>query len=394
MKLAYIPFLVVFFCFLSCEKDKLPTVLPRILEFSFPGTDVVSVQIDHELKLVKIILPYRSNVKGLAPLIRFSSESEIIPASGVEQDFSRPVYYTLVTKKGLKVIYTVKLETEEQLSPVITSYEKDSVEAGTGVGVLGKYFGSFQSDIEAFLIGKAGDVQKIGHKLTDSSHIDLSIPLEVLPGQYILKIKVRNKETESRQKITVTYPSPQLVALSAVNLLTGDTLWVSGKFMDAKLYAFQLQLRDKTAETRLEMVKEKQGALGFIIPGKMNAGSYKVKMYNKSENKWGGNTLKVELYDHQKPFVTGILNPVNSFKAGDTVDFTTVNFDKFPIRFYQVEIYSESGSYIQNGLFDNTLRIAIPTNIKKGDYNLRFYLSNPSINYAYGFEIDKKLIVN
>lgn len=394
MKLAHIPFVVLFCCFLSCEKDKQPEAPPQILAFSFPGTNVISVQIDHELKIVKVMLPYRSEVKGLTPLVQFSSDSEIIPASGMEQDFSRPVYYTLISDRGVKVIYTVRIETEEQPSPSIVAFEKDSVEAGKEFTVLGKHFGSIQPEVDCFLIDRSGFAQKVTSKLVDSSHLNLSIPLEVLPGEYFMKIKVRNKEIQSDRKMIVTYPSPQLISLSAANLLAGDTLWVSGKFLDSEKYTFQLQLSNESEELQLALAEEKQGQLGFLVPGTTDAGVYEVKVFNQTENRSGKNTLSVHVYDHRKPFVTGVLNPESTYKAGDVVDFSIVNFESYPIRFYQVELYSASGSYIQNGLCGETLQITLPANIKKGNYNLRFYLSNPARNYGYKFLIDKVLTVN
>ncbi len=56
---------------------------------------------------VSIMVPTTTDLTTLTPLIEVSPKATINPASGVKQDFSKPVFYTVTSEAGTKKSYTV-----------------------------------------------------------------------------------------------------------------------------------------------------------------------------------------------------------------------------------------------------------------------------------------------
>ena len=61
---------------------------------------------------VSIMVPTTTNLTTLTPLIEVSPKATINPASGVKQDFSKPVFYTVTSEAGTKKSFTVLAYTQ------------------------------------------------------------------------------------------------------------------------------------------------------------------------------------------------------------------------------------------------------------------------------------------
>ncbi len=75
-----------------------------ILEFAI---DSVQGVIDEAAKTVELALPEGTDLTHLTPQIKVSKYATVEPASGVEQDFSNPLVYTVTAFNGTKVQYLV-----------------------------------------------------------------------------------------------------------------------------------------------------------------------------------------------------------------------------------------------------------------------------------------------
>ena len=86
---------------------------------------------NHEIGLS---VPFGTNITSLAPLILVSYVATVSPSTGVAQDFSNPVNYTVTAQDGSTQNYTVTVTIEpdpnpvpDTTLPVITSYTFDGV---------------------------------------------------------------------------------------------------------------------------------------------------------------------------------------------------------------------------------------------------------------------------
>jgi hypothetical protein len=74
----------------------------EILSFSIDGTEGA---INHQERIITIPLPFGTDLTNLTPEIELSPETTVSPGSGVAQDFSNPVVYT-VSSGNVQIDYT------------------------------------------------------------------------------------------------------------------------------------------------------------------------------------------------------------------------------------------------------------------------------------------------
>ena len=392
-------YLSQFCCFLmllSCTKNNEPITPPQILQFELEGVKTLSTTIDPSTKTIIVEVPYQTSLSALIPKISIEDGARIVPASGLAQNFSQSVYYTL-SKNSNKLIYTVKLKVASQPKPEISQLKADTVEAGKDLSIIGKNYGKFALDIQTFLVDNENKESLLKHQLIDSTQIKLTTFIEQKVGFYRIKVKVRNQEAVSATKIWLAYPSPQLTVIPKSTLLKGDTLWLMGRFIDATKYTFLCELSNENAKYHLAMTKSLTNQLGFIIPNDVTIGEYGVKIYNASEKKLSGTMeSQISIYDPSLPFVTGIINKQTFYKKSEKLSFSTINFEKMVARFYQVNMVGLGKTYIQNGIYDatqKTLSIELPDAIQAGMYAIHFSLSEPQKALNYSFQINLQIVV-
>ena len=381
--------LIVWFAWSCSRNDTLPNE-KKILTFQLPGFASVQTTIDHEKQLIVLLLPYNTLLKSLRPSFELSTGATSVPASGAEQDFSKPVYYTLTATDGSKIVYQVIVRTAEQPTPLVTDFDRDTLEAGQLLRVSGQYFGSFALDVKANLIDAQNQRYPCPANYQDSTQLRLQVPHEVPPSRYQVEVSVRQKTGLSRRSVMVSYPTPQLQALSKFNILQGDTLRLTSLYVSS-LYQYAVLISRQV----LLATKSSDGKISAVIPSTVAAGSYFVSLQNLSLGKTSQVSEKsVRIYDATNPFVYGIINPKSSYQSAETVRFSTHNFSAFPTRFYQIQFDTPTRSYLQNGVYDaktKVLTCTLPANMLKGKYQLSVALVNAN---GTSFEIELDDTIN
>lgn len=390
-------YLLCYFIFLfACSNPQEPSTLPQILKFDLLGVQILKSTIDPTTKTITIEVPYQTSLQNITPEISVEAGASIVPASGVTQNFTQVIYYTLL-KDGQKVIYTVKVSSANQPLPQITAIASDSTEAGFAFTIKGRNFGKFGLDIESFLVDEQKNETRLSHQLIDSTQLKLTTSIDQKVGFYQIKLKVKDQQTISSTKIWIAYPAPKLSSILQMNLLLSDTLWLNGKYSDFAKYQFQTKLKNEKQSYFLDFISSKNGALGFILAKPVTIGTYKVKLYNTTEKKLSREeNFEINIYDAEKPFVREIISPKESYKVSEKIVFKTINFSKIDARFFQVSIRGIDKTYIQNGIYDatqQTLRIELPDSIQAGTYAIHFSLTEPKQAVYYSFQTDLQIIV-
>ena len=80
----------------------------RITKFAFTSLNVEATILE-STKIIKATVPMGTNVTALEPWIVVSSMASVSPASGVAQNFSRPVTYTVTAEDGSTASYIVSV---------------------------------------------------------------------------------------------------------------------------------------------------------------------------------------------------------------------------------------------------------------------------------------------
>ena len=82
-----------------------------ILSFRFDVLDKDGI-IDEVARKIDFVLPAETDVTQLVPTIEVSEGATVEPASGVAQDFTNPVTYTVTAQNGTTAVYTVTVIVE------------------------------------------------------------------------------------------------------------------------------------------------------------------------------------------------------------------------------------------------------------------------------------------
>lgn len=243
---------------------------------------------------VTISWPFGVLLKNFTTEIETQNTVEIIPKSSVQQDFSKPIYYPMTGEKGTKVIYTVKVILEAQPMPIILSNEKYTTEAGLTNIINGKYFGGFAYGVKDRLINNQSESEKLPFKLLDSSKIEIFVPISTKVGIY----KIKDKD------ITFEVVSPTTLQVSHKNMLSNDTLGVTGKYFDPN-YTFSAVFKKMNPTIEKSIASSKYNQQGFMP--KDLVGFYEVYISNTSEGKLSKlSTFSVNIFDQSKAFISKI----------------------------------------------------------------------------------------
>jgi hypothetical protein len=125
------------FTMVSCGDDDpapVPSSAKDILTFSFttpPATGVIAGT------NITLAVPFGTNVTALTPTITVSELATVSPASGVAQNFTNPVTYTVTAEDGTTQAYTVSVNVGQNTQNDITTFSFvgfDPVVTGTIAG--------------------------------------------------------------------------------------------------------------------------------------------------------------------------------------------------------------------------------------------------------------------
>ena len=100
MIIAFFAGLALFFSCQTQSKEK------QILSFDFTTPYATGI-INESAKTIKVDVPEETDVTSLAPIITLSDKATVSPVSGMAQDFTNPVVYTVTAENGSTAKYTV-----------------------------------------------------------------------------------------------------------------------------------------------------------------------------------------------------------------------------------------------------------------------------------------------
>ena len=89
---------------LTCKWETKSTTVDGITDFSING---VSGSINQTNGTISVVMPYGTDVSKLVPVISGNNITDMTPGSGVMQNFSKPVTYTVTLADGTIKTYTV-----------------------------------------------------------------------------------------------------------------------------------------------------------------------------------------------------------------------------------------------------------------------------------------------
>lgn len=97
--------------FVSCDKTETRLKDKQIITFGFDMPPAVG-EINEVEKTIMVILPLGTDIFALTPIINVSPKAIVTPASGITQNFTEPVVYTVTAEDGSTAQYTVTINME------------------------------------------------------------------------------------------------------------------------------------------------------------------------------------------------------------------------------------------------------------------------------------------
>ena len=114
---------------LGCKKAEILSAEKQLLTFTFPDVAQAQITIDQTVRTIKVIFPRLTDVKSLKPTITVSPAAMVSPATGVPQDFSKPVVYTVKAEDGSTQTYTVSSAVTKLTDKMITGFKVGGADA-------------------------------------------------------------------------------------------------------------------------------------------------------------------------------------------------------------------------------------------------------------------------
>jgi hypothetical protein len=145
--------------FISCKKED----AKEITAFSFASPPVVG-EINESAKTIAIKVPSGTDVTKLTPTITVSEKATVSPASGVAQNFTNPVRYTVTAEDGSTASYTVTVKISDDSGggtpDKYTAVERQKIDAiknrysNIQANFTGGYFITVPTTTPSYTIGK------------------------------------------------------------------------------------------------------------------------------------------------------------------------------------------------------------------------------------------------
>jgi hypothetical protein len=238
----------------------------KISDFKFASVSNANVSINEDKKTISVAVPTGTDVKKLVPTITISENATVDPATGVVNDFSSPITYTVTAQDETKASYVVTVEVIKNKEAKITDFKFKSLGVGGTIDEDKKAIKlkvPFGTDVTALMpsitiSSNAVVTPNTGVKMDFSSPVTYKVVSETgVMAFYTVSVEVEKFET----KIT---------SVSRTQLEPRDVLQVYGTFMKGKTSVSLVG----TSTIKLSLNSETVTMLSVSIPDGVPEGNY------------------------------------------------------------------------------------------------------------------------
>jgi hypothetical protein len=380
------PFILVILVILfSCGGDDPKPVkssAKAITSFKFSSfTPEVTGTITEADKKIALTVPAGTNVTALSPTIAISEKATVSPASGVAQNFSNPVTYTVTAEDGTTQAYQVTVTVPIPLSTAkaMTSFKFS--------GLTPEVTGTIDEDSHhvSVTVPNGTDVTALVPTILISEKATIS-PASGIAKDYTSPVVYTiTAEDASFQEYLVTviidetvnftldaYTGSLEIEQDGVLLIQGDNF---GNFENNKV-VFVSNLDSNVTFEKPAIAPSDNETLFIAIDEDMPLGEYKVKVFIGAQSKFMDEVFTVvvhapEIASLDQTTVTRGENLVitgNYFAAFENKVFLTLGSET-PV---ELDIVSESKT---------TIEVTVPDDLDPGDYTLSVTSNDKTVFY-------------
>ncbi len=194
-------------------------------------TPPVAGTISEDTKTISLTVLKGTPVTALVPTFSISDKAGAVPSSGVAQDFTNPVKYTVTAEDNSKVEYTVTVTVSTTVPFTVSPLASPNVQQGGQLKLSGSGFGDFKNDRIILKSAANGVEHKI--KASAASLVDqlvFDFPADLPLGNYTVTVFVGTQDLLLNDPITVQPHAPKITEVNRLYVLEGDTLAVEGNY--------------------------------------------------------------------------------------------------------------------------------------------------------------------
>jgi hypothetical protein len=251
----------------------------KIISFLFSSLNpVVEAVIDDDAKTITAIVPFGTDVTGLSPAIGLPDRATVHPASGVAQNFTHPVEYTVTASDRQTYTYTATVHIIP-FGAAISGISKTSVAVGESLLVSG----TFAETGNIVTLKRQSAARILTPYRQDAATLSVMIASFVEPGVYTLCVTSNGAEVSFPTPVTVTEASsaPKIISLDkAVYVIGTDRMEISGiNFPDEGVAEISIvPVQGGTSLVRNVTLSGNTATLD-VIPAALSAGNYELSIF-------------------------------------------------------------------------------------------------------------------
>lgn len=223
----------------SCSDDDAdPAVVKSsakaITSFKF-ATPAATGTITESDKKIAVTVPAGTNVTELVPTIVVSEKATIDPNTGVKQNFTNAVTYTVTAEDGStqKYVVTVTVGTDDgepgEDDITVTGISSVEVAKGAEFYVTGTNFAVFTDSEIALTNIDSKEKFTIGaNENSTTTRLYFTMPFIIEVGEYAITVTSKNQSVTLDVTLTVKIPAPAISGISTEEVNQGGTVTITG----------------------------------------------------------------------------------------------------------------------------------------------------------------------
>jgi hypothetical protein len=291
-----------------------------ITSFKF-ATPAATGTVTESDKKIAVTVPAGTNVTELVPTIAVSEKAAIDPNTGVKQNFTNAVTYTVTAEDGStqKYVVTVTVEEPGKDEITVTGISSVEVEKGAAFYITGTNFAVFTDSEIALTNIDSKEKFTIGaNDNSTTTRLYFTMPFIIEVGEYAITVTSKAQSVELDVTLTVKIPAPGISGISAEEVNQGGSVTITGVNFSETGNEVRL-VDDGGISIGVDIVNESSTSIQFTAEAP-NDGSYTILVIT-------ADGLEVEsafsIYVGNRPRVTGINK--TTFAKGEQIIVTGAN---------------------------------------------------------------------
>lgn len=376
----------------------------ELIEFTFKDfyPNIIGV-LNTNTKIVGVDVPYGTDVTKLIPTITFKGHT-IAPASGIAQNFTNQVFYTIEAQDKTKYEFSVMVAFNP-FEPIISSVNRTKFTNGDEIVIKGK-FADKGNTVELRNATNAPVFPDITYD--SNKQINAKIPSLAQPGEYTMTVKSYNGNIRHIEKITIVDPEslrPEITSITPTTAIMGfvEKITIKGKnFRDLadKYVTVNIRIGSITHKTNAYIQDGMNDAVEFFIEPIVNKGTG-TQYISVERNGYKSNEVAFTLTANPYPQPT--ITSVSTYTPteGEKITIKGSNFTKLSDSDVYIQLHKASSpngydvSYPHSRrpatvLDDSTLEFTIPWAEPDGWFKISVVANGQSTFHYTSFYVKKK----